>query len=136
MERKNLYGKPLIGAYRWAFGVEDILKVVSWRGPVVLGINWYNNMYNPDENNYIHVDDKKVGGHCILLNGQRLVPLDSNKPLTVGNLDLDQSRVILHNSWGEDWGDNGEGFLSLSDLYKLIEDDGGEACIPSHRARA
>lgn len=129
----NAEGQPLIGAYRWAFGVEDILKTVSYHGPVVLGISWYYNMYEPDENNYIHVEGKRVGGHCILLNGQRLVPLDSNKPLTIGNLNLDQSRIKLHNSWGEGWGIDGEGFLSLSDLYKLIEDDGGEACIPSHR---
>jgi len=129
----NDEGMPLIGEYRWAFGVEDTLKALGYKGPVVLGITWYENMYSPDENNYIHAEGEVVGGHCILLTGCLLVPLDEGKELTIDNLDLDKSRVRLHNSWGEDWGINGEAFLSLRDLYKLLEEQDGEACIPSRR---
>lgn len=133
MEITNAEGVPLIGGYDWAFGVHDVLRVVSHRGPVVLGINWYENMYDPDENNYIHVGGPVVGGHCILLVGQTLAPLNPDLSLTIDNVDVAKSRVRLHNSWGAYWGNNGEGFLSLSDLYVLLEENQGEACLPRLR---
>ena len=135
MEHVNSKGNPLIKEYRWAFGVEDVLRVVAHRGPIVLGIDWYSNMYQPDDRYYIHAEGDIVGGHCILLNGSELVELDPAQPLTISNLDRDASRVILHNSWGADWGLNGEGMLSVTDLYKLLETQGGEACIPMQRYR-
>lgn len=135
MEHTNSMGKPLIEEYRWAFGAEDVLRVVAHRGPVVLGINWYSNMYQPDDRHYIHAEGDIVGGHCILLNGTELVELDPSKPLTMDNLDRDASRVILHNSWGVDWGINGEAMLSVTDLFTLLDEQGGEACIPMRRHR-
>lgn len=133
MEHKNSAGDPLIGAYRWAFGVEQTLRVLSHHGPVVLGITWYDNMYDPDENNYIHANGEVVGGHCILLVGAEFVLTDDSQPATIDNIDKDQSYVILHNSWGNGWGDNGEAKLSVADLYVLLEDQDGEACIPMLR---
>lgn len=135
MEHVNSKDNALIGEYRWAFGVEDVLRVVGHRGPVVLGITWYYNMYTPDGNNFIHASGEVVGGHCILLVGSELVALDNTQPLTIDNLDRENSRVILHNSWGTNWGNNGEAYLSLADLYVLLEDQQGEACIPMKRHR-
>jgi len=132
-ERTDENGNPLIGEYRWAFSVEDILRTVAYKGPVVLGITWYENMYNPDENNFIHVEGSVVGGHCILLNGFYAVWNDVTAAHDYANLNKDKSYVKLHNSWGVDWGIGGEAWLSVSDLVKLIEDQQGEACIPSHR---
>jgi hypothetical protein len=133
MELKNSAGYPLYGEYRWAFGLEDVLRVVGYRGPVVLGINWYENMYEPDEKNFIHASGQVAGGHAILLKGVRLV----KKPgvLTAyhtGDIDWDKSYVKLHNSWGSSYGINGEAWLTVRDLDKLLQDN-GEACIPSHR---
>lgn len=131
----NTNGKPLIQEYRWAFGIQDVLKVIGYRGPVVLGINWYTNMYEPDENNFIHADGEIAGGHAILCNGVKIVKIDPSLPAVASNIDADKSYVKLHNSWGADYGINGEAFLSVRDLDKLLDDD-GEACIPTLRSFA
>lgn len=34
--------------YRWAFDTNDLAIAVSWYGPAVLGINWYQKMFTPD----------------------------------------------------------------------------------------
>ena len=36
-----------IEEYRWAFGIEDVKKAISEIGPVVLGVSWYEGMYDP-----------------------------------------------------------------------------------------
>lgn len=133
MEHVNSLGKRLIGQYRWAFGVEDVLRSVAHHGPVVLGITWYNNMYSPDEDNFIHASGEIAGGHCILLTGAKLVAIDTANPLTIDNVDRDRSHVTLHNSWGQDWGRNSKAKLSLADLYILLEDQKGEACVAMRR---
>jgi hypothetical protein len=128
----NSAGQPLYGGYRWAFGLQDVVKVVGYRGPVVLGINWYYNMYFPDDKGFIHVDGDVVGGHAILCNGVRIVKKNSALPATWDNIDLDKSYARLHNSWGMSYGLGGDAFVTLTDLGKLLDDD-GEACIPTLR---
>lgn len=129
----NHNGKPLIQEYRWAFGIQDVLRVIAYKGPVVLGINWYYNMYEPDEKGFISASGEVVGGHCILANGVKIVKIDSSLPATWENIDLDKSYVRLHNSWGTGYGINGDAFISVRDLDKLLQDD-GEACIPVLRS--
>jgi len=130
-EYRNDQGLSYIGGYRWAFGPEDVVRTIGYKGPVVLGITWYDNMYDPDENNYIHADGPVAGGHCILANGFRFRKVDRKGPATYDNLDKEKSRIRVHNSWGQDWGVNGEGFITIEDLEKLLDD--GEACIPTIR---
>jgi hypothetical protein len=103
--------------YRWAFGLNDLLDTLSQFGPAVLGINWYSGMMNPDDNGYIHPTGRVVGGHAILARG----------------LDAEQRSVLLHNSWGLEWGiDDGNAWISFEDLDQLLRED-GEACIPVTR---
>jgi hypothetical protein len=129
-ELLNDDGLPVYGQYRWAFGTEDVLRVAGYKGPLVLGINWYYNMYTPDAKNFIHASGEVVGGHAILLNGVKIV----KKPgityaYHLADIDMDKSYVKLHNSWGADFGINGECYVTVRDLDKLLKDD-GEACIP------
>lgn len=134
-EYSNSKGLPYIQEYRWAFGIQDVLRVIGYRGPVVLGINWYSNMYSPDANDMIHASGEIVGGHAILANGVKIVKLDPNTPYPVtdfAGIDLDKSLVRLHNSWGTGYGLGGDAFISVRDLDKLLQDD-GEACIPMRR---
>lgn len=125
-------GLPVYGGYRWAFGLEDVAKVVGYRGPVVLGINWYYNMYFPADNGFISVSGDVVGGHAILCNGVKIVKKDSTLPATWDNVDLDKSYFRLHNSWGTDYGKGGDAFITFTDMNTLLEND-GEACIPTLR---
>jgi hypothetical protein len=105
-----------IEEYRWAFGLDDVLRTLSYLGPVVLGVNWYDSMMEPDEKGLIKITGKPVGGHAILCRG----------------VSVAQKVVRLHNSWGDSWGAAGDCFLSFADLDRLLKED-GEACIPVTR---
>jgi len=102
--------------YYWAFGEEDLSYAIGHEGPAVLGINWYEDMFYPDNQGVITIGGKVAGGHAILCNGY--------------NERLQMYR--LHNSWGPNWGINGECFISVKDMYRLL-DEKGEACCPSKR---
>lgn len=121
-----------IKEYRWAFGLQDVVMTLGYAGPVVLGINWYNAMFKPDADGFIHYGGGLAGGHCILARGVHLVKKDRKLPQTFDNLDLDKSYVLLHNSWSAIWGIGGCAKLSLADLDALLKED-GEACVPLRR---
>lgn len=108
--------------YHWANGVEEIGRVLSYDGPVVLGLPWWADMERVDSEGYLRpkFTAKPVGGHAILARG----------------VDIDRGRFTLRNSWGK-WGINGGGdcYLSLEDCQRLL-DYNGEACFPLRRAPA
>lgn len=131
----NSYDRPLIQEYRWAFGIQDVLRVLSYMGPVVLGIDWYYNMYTPNAQHFVSASGEIVGGHAILAKGLKVVKVNPDLPATYDNLDLDKSYVKLHNSWGTGYGLAGTAYITVRDLAKLL-DSGGEACIPVVRSVA
>jgi hypothetical protein len=105
--------------YRWAFGIADLILALGYHGPAVLGIDWYGSMYEPiyrDGDFWVTVEGDKVGGHAILANG----------------VSIRRQAIKLHNSWGYDWGDRGESWVSFDDIDHLLK-GGGEACIPVQR---
>lgn len=134
-ELRNQYGKPLITEYRWGFGIQDVLRILGYQGPVVLGIDWYENMYDPDSRFFIHPTGEVVGGHAILANGVKIVKKNTALPAKWDNVDLDKSYVRLHNSWGQGYGLGGDAFITVRDLDTLLK-NGGEACIPVVRSVA
>ena len=102
--------------YRWAFGLDDLILGVGYKGPAVLGVDWYDNMFDTDKNGYIHAYGEVSGGHAILCKG----------------VNVKQQYFTLHNSWGPDWGVNGDCKISFDDMDWLLH-NGGEACIPVTR---
>lgn len=102
----------LIDAYHWAFGIDDLVMALGYVGPVVLGIPWYNSMFDPDWKSVIHPSGVATGGHAILASG----------------VNIEDRLVRLHNSWGADWGLVGDCFISFDDLARLLRED-GEACV-------
>lgn len=135
MEILNESGNPLLREYRWAFGLQDVMRVVGYRGPVVLGVNWYYDMYFPDANGFIAPTGSIVGGHAIMMNGIRVVKKDptGEYPIPFDNIDLDKSWARLHNSWGRSYGKGGDAFITLANLDRLLREQ-GEACIPTKRS--
>lgn len=131
-ELRNNIGEPYLKEYRWAFGLSDLLLALGYHGPAVLGVNWFNNMFAPDANGYLHVSGGVAGGHCILALGVYIVPKAGvTAPSALSDLDLDNSYVLVHNSWGSDWGQHGRAKISLSDIQILLDStNDGEACIP------
>ncbi len=110
--------KGWYGEYRWAFGEEDLCLAVGYKGPVILGINWYEGMSEPDSAGLITVSGDVLGGHAILCNGY-----NKNSGL-----------YRLHNSWGKKWGVFGDCFISRYDMARLLKEQ-GEACIPVKRLK-
>ncbi len=105
-----------IPEYRWAFGAQDVIDTVGAYGPCVLGMNWYEGMFGPDESGFLRPTGGVAGGHALVCLG----------------LNLRGEYVTLHNSWGRDWGVNGRGRLAFGDLDRLLRED-GDACVPVTR---
>ena len=114
---KVLVSRGIVGEYRWAFTLEDVVNTVLEVGPVVMGTNWYTGMFDPDSKGFLNVTGQVAGGHAWTLTGV--------------NLTLERFR--MKNSWGAEWGNNGRAYISFADLERLIQED-GEACIAREMA--
>lgn len=99
--------------YRWAFGLDDLVLAVGYKGPAVLGVPWYEGMLDIDSRGLINVRGEEVGGHAILCNA----------------VNVPGRTFTLTNSWGPDWGIGGRCRVSWDDMEKLLHAN-GEACIP------
>lgn len=102
--------------YHWAHSEPELALAVGHLGPAVLGVSWHADMMTPDAEDYVHATGDTVGGHCILCSG----------------FDAHEGFYVLHNSWGESWGVNGEAKISRDDMALLLADS-GEAAIPLGR---
>jgi hypothetical protein len=105
-------------AYRWAFGLDDVLATLAAHGPVVIGVNWHRGMFNTDAGGYIKPTGDVLGGHCVCLRGLRR---------RRGGWD-----VIGRNSWGRGWGVAGDFKMRAEDLEQLLAAR-GDACVPVTR---
>lgn len=103
--------------YRWAFGLDDMILALGHAGPVVLGLNWYQGMMDPNKNGFLVPDNNLAGGHCILAIG----------------VNVEEKYIIVHNSWGKNWGHNGEAKISFADMTRLLAEQ-GEVCVPVGRS--
>lgn len=115
--------RGFLSAYRWAFGLDDLILAVGYKGPAVLGINWYEGMFDVDARGYVHVEGDIAGGHAILCN----------------RVNIAGKFFGLSNSWGPSWGTRdawglgGTCRISFSDMERLLHEN-GEACIPVTRS--
>lgn len=94
----------LIDTYRWAFGIDDVLQGLSFRGPVLLGISWFEYMNSPNQYGYVVPTGKLFGGHAIMGN----------------EVNMEEEYVTLLNSWGPSWGNNGSCKITFKNLEKLL----------------
>jgi C1A family cysteine protease len=85
---------------------------------VLLGIDWYEEMYFPSNVGLITPQGDVTGGHALVVIGYRM----KGRNLT----DL---FFLLHNSWGEGWGIGGRCWISGPDLQMLISAPGAEAVV-------
>lgn len=102
--------KSITHGYRWCFGIDDVLKTVSWYGPVSIGVSWYNSMFNPKADGTLVVNTRSglAGGHAVAIIG----------------LDVSKEIVKISNSWGTGWGDRGRCYMTFTDLDLLLQDWG------------
>lgn len=114
---KALKNGGYILAYRWAFGIDQVIDTLCAVGPIVLGINWYASMYQTRTDGLVTVGGALEGGHCILANGYW-----PDHP-TFGDV------VVWTNSWGRSYGLDGVGFIRVADLTRLLKEDGEAAIV-------
>jgi C1A family cysteine protease len=114
---KALQKLGYIKEYRWSFSLEDLILAVGHIGPAILGLNWYEGMFEPHSCGYLHVTGKLSGGHAILCRG----------------VNVKEGYFLLHNSWGKDWGDNGTAKVSFEEMRRLLKEE-GEAVVPLVRS--
>lgn len=112
--------------YRWAFSIEDVLRAVANEGPLVVGTWWRSSMWEPRPSGLIEgVSGAYEGGHAYMIRGLTL------KPRLKGERGLGPLLRIT-NSWGREWGVNGEAFIRVEDFEQLLLDQ-GEAVLPVGR---
>lgn len=125
---KVVHAMGLIAEYRWALDVIELANAVSYTGPAVIGVDWYEGMLDTDQDGFIHPAGRWMGGHCLVALGVRVVR-DA-----AGGVDWLASNFVLHNSWGRSWGANGRARISFVEMALLVP--GGDFCVPIGRAAA
>lgn len=104
---KVLHARNLISGYQHATSLEAALTALAVR-PVMIGSSWLSGMYEVDKDGHMAVTGQSVGGHEYILD----------------ELDVEQRRVWMRNSWGTTWGQGGRAWMSWDDLGKLLDDQG------------
>lgn len=119
-----LQNRGTIDKFEWMSDVETLRYTLLERGSIVVGTPWYVSMFDtpPDGlgNQYIRYRPAsgQAGGHCYLINGIDLDPLDGSAPF-----------YRMKNSWGKDWGKSGTARFHLADLEALIFTGWGEGVL-------
>lgn len=114
---KVAHQRGYFDSYRWCFSIEDMLRALSHEGPIVVGTDWYDGMYQPAPSGLVSPSGSVVGGHCWLIRGFQLKPTFASEPV-----------FRARNSWGADWGVNADFFITLSDYEKYLM-PGGEQVV-------
>lgn len=116
---KALVGRGLVSEYLFAHDLESTILNVLERGPVDVGSDWYNSMFNVVDG-FVRLNPSSgiAGGHSYILTG----------------VNLDERYFRLLNSWGPSWGFNGHAFISFADMERLIADQGEIALAVERRA--
>lgn len=104
---KALKNAGEISGYQHTFTLDDALKALGVT-PVITGVNWYNDMFDPDPDGRVHPSGALAGGH----------------EFVVDEIDAENQRVWFTNSWGESWGVGGRAYLTFTDWGKLLAKQG------------
>lgn len=104
--------------YRWAFTEEEMARTVGYHGPVVIGVNWYEDMMRPNAHGFITPSGSIVGGHCTL----------------VHSVSIKRDFYRIWNSWGLSWGVAGTAMITRADMARLISEQ-GDVCLPIRNSR-
>ena len=106
-----------IQTYAFTSNVDTLALHVLNKGPAVIGVDWYTGMDRVDSLGFVYPTGTKRGGHCVVIDG-----------VTWDYKDVKPNRFRFRNTWGPDWGFNGRGRISASDLQSLFS-QGGTACL-------
>lgn len=122
---KALQAAGYLKSYEWAFDLDTMTRHLLDFGPVVVGTNWYEDMFFPSaysgKDLFLTVTGNFAGGHCWVLDGCNL-----DGKCYCG----EPGKYQGFNSWGKDWADSGRFWICPKDVARLIRED-GEVCMAS-----
>lgn len=106
---KALLKYGFIAQYRHTFSFSDFQAAVEQQ-PVIVGTNWYDSMFEPDDRNVIQISTnaQNQGGHEYLIRG----------------ISWKTKRFRIRNSWGTLWGLQGDAYIPFGDMERLLSEEG------------
>jgi hypothetical protein len=104
---KALVARGLFDTYLHPFGLTPLLTALQSQ-PVMVGMNWYESMFEPRANGTMEVRGEIAGGHEILFDA----------------VYMEQRMIRFPNHWTAEWGDAGYGFLTFDQVDRLLGEDG------------
>jgi hypothetical protein len=111
---KAAHKRGWLGAYHHAFTMHAMLASLA-HGPGLLGINWYESMDQPTgRDGMLEIAGSGRGGHEMM----------------VSEVDVEEQTIRGFNSWGTDWGDNGQWSMRFGTLDRLLSEQ-GDYVVPS-----
>lgn len=104
---KAMKNRSRLSVYASAASVDEALVHLRTKGPLVVGTDWLNDMFEPAADGRAYLGGEVAGGHCYLWNG------------------VQGTKFWFEQSWGKDWGINGRFYIEEED-FRLLFDDYGE----------
>jgi hypothetical protein len=103
-----LKSRGLISGYQHAFSFEALLTALAQQA-VIVGTEWRQDMFDPAPDGEQRITGAVAGGHEYCLD----------------ELDVENQRVWMQNSWGDSWGvDGGRAFFTWADMRALLAASG------------
>lgn len=100
-----------LSTYEHAFGLDHVLAAAQY-GPLIVGTDWHEDMFEPDDFGRVHPTGAVAGGHEYVLDG----------------VDLAAQQLRFLNSWSASWGVKGHFYMSFDDFGSLLS-EGGDAVL-------
>jgi hypothetical protein len=112
---KALKALGLASGYTHAFSLAALTSALQ-SGPVMIGITWYQSMFDPKGDGRIVVDASSgvAGGH----------------ELELSKYDAATGEYWVPNSWATSWGDAGWAYFAAADLQRLLSQQ-GDVTVPA-----
>lgn len=97
--------------YRWATGLDDVVNwLLSGRGTIVCGTNWYTSMFDPDPQGIV-----SIAPNATIAGGHAYHSIGADRP---------KAMLEFQQSWGVSFGKKGHFFMTFETFDRLLKEQG------------